>query len=385
MERMGVPYYSHELILSSMIAMLGLDETIDEITVSQRVSDDNFISGVYTNILKESTFYESTVLDRDMVQQLLQEFKREVIKGIDVLTKLKQTLLHSMAHILLLSAAITAGSQLEDLDYLINESKNEIIIFDSVSGGNGVSETVFEFLSDSTRFNVSEYLASDEKGESYRPRSFEEVGFELLLPCVNGVADRIFLFGESDQLMENEIRRKLNELKDKQATHTKAVERIKKYGKDKMYPIGIGYHAVDYSNDSHEADRFKEAANSCLHGCPECISIASKCHLGAFQEKYGVSKLVLDEFLIYMTREAIVDNLSQEEVLRIIDEKGFAILRGVCSIAQSCKSVSDKLDNTTLALDGKKTKQGLVKLSGHWLNFEISNGNLIYYYLLRAI
>jgi hypothetical protein len=51
-----------------------------------------------------------------------------------------------MAHVLLLAIAITSGSQLDDLDFLLREETNEVVVFDAVSGGNGSSETAFDFL-----------------------------------------------------------------------------------------------------------------------------------------------------------------------------------------------------------------------------------------------
>jgi hypothetical protein len=132
-----------------------------------------------------------------------------------------------LAHILLLAVAVTSGSQLDDLDYSLQDS--EVVIFDSVSGGNGSCETAFEFLSEAGTFNLEKYLGSEEREELYKPRNFDETAFEFLLPCLNGVSDRIFLFGKVEPF-ENEIRRKLSELKGKSTTHNASITRIRTYG-----------------------------------------------------------------------------------------------------------------------------------------------------------
>ena len=187
------------------------------------------------------------------------------------------------------------------MDYLVKEDDGEIVIFDSVSGGNGSSETAFEFLSETDTFSVEEYLQSEEREETYKPRNLDETAFEFLLPCLNSVADKVFLFSKLEPT-ENEIKRKLCELKDKEATHQNAIRRVREYGVMAIFPLSIGYHSVDYSTSHQEGDRFKEIATICIHGCPECISIGRKCQHSSFHERYNISKFAMDELLNYALR-----------------------------------------------------------------------------------
>jgi hypothetical protein len=384
MSNASMPSYNHELFLSSLIAAIGLDDPIDPQEVQRRLRSENLIPDAKTAIARELVFYETTNLDASAVARVFEEIQRINIGTTELRLHLRKIVLHSLAHVFLLAAAIASGSQLDDLDYLINDINNEVIVFDSVSGGNGASEAVFEFLTDKTKFSIKDYLASEERDESYRPKNFEEIAFEFLLPCINGVSDRIFLFGTTEPF-ESEIRRKLGELHEKESTHRRAITRIKEYGNASIYPIGVGYHGVDYSIEPQEADRFKETASVCLHGCPECISIAGKCHLGSFYEKYGISKLVLDRLLAHVMQKATLDKPSLNQILQTLSQHGYAILAGSCNDADSCKLLTDKLNSLALELDGQEVNEGHVKLAGHWIDLDSGSGQLRYCYMLKVI
>jgi hypothetical protein len=292
--------------------------------------------------------------------------------------------LHSLAHVLLLATAVTSGSQLDDLDYLIRPEHEEIVIFDSVSGGNGSSATAFEFLSEPGKFTVEMYWQSEEREEIYRPRNFDETAFEFLLPCINGVADRIFLFGKVSPL-ENEIKRKISELRDREKTHEMAIRRIREYGKSRLFPVGIGYHAIDYSNRPQEADRFKEIAGICLHGCPECISLGRKCHLGSFQEKYSISKYALDELVNYVLREVTLTEPSISDILCNLKNHGIVVVKGVCNDQEACSKLVDELNMLIMELTGREVNGGRVKFTGHWVNTDSTFEGLNYYYMFRVV
>lgn len=384
MTQVGLPSYHHELLLSSLIAVIGLDDPIDEITVLERLRSENLITNVNLALPRELAFYESAPPDGALVESMLTTLQAFDITEDSLRARLRQTLLHSLAHVFLLAVAVTSGSQLDDLDYLVKEESGEVVIFDAVSGGNGSSEAAFEFLSEAGKFSIKEYTESEEREEIYRPRNFDETAFEFLLPCINGVSDRVFFFSRVEPL-ESETKRKLSELRGKERTHQRAVGRIREYGNSRIFPIGIGYHAVDYSNESQEADRFKEAASICLHGCPECISIGRKCHLGSFYEKYGISKFALDELLSHLVQEAILGKSSSSQILTTLNEHGFAVLKGSCNDQQSCRELVNNLNAQVLELVGKKLNEGHVKFAGHWVNMDFASGELNYYYMLKVI
>jgi hypothetical protein len=384
MSNVGLPSYYHELLLSSLIAVVGLDNLVDEKTVLERLRSETLISDVNSALNRELEFYESGPPDVSMVENVLTALQALDITEDKLRMRLRKTILHSLAHVFLLAAAVTSGSQLDDLDYLVKEESEEVVVFDAVSGGNGSSEAAFEFLSEPGKFSIKEYLESEEREEIYRPRNFDETAFEFLLPCINGVADRVFFFGKV-QPLESEINRKLNELRDKETTHERAIRRIREYGNTRIFPIGIGYHAVDYSNRPHEADRFREAANICLHGCPECISIGRKCHLGSFYEKYGISKLVLDDLLNNLIQEVTISKPSPSQILDTLSKHGFVVIKGSCDEQHACQKLVNNLNAQVLELVGQEVNEGRVKFAGHWVNMDFASGELKYYFMLKVI
>lgn len=384
MSATGLPSYHHELILSAVIKALDLDNVTDETLVLAKLRSETLIPTVNALIDHELRFYESSAPTGDLLHEVLTALQSLEITQEKILVTLKQNILHSLAHLVLLAAAVTSGSELNDLDYLINKNTNEIILFDSVSGGNGSSETVFDFLSAANEFTISAYLDSEERQEIYKPRYFDETVFEFLLPCINGVSDRLFFFG-TIQPNERELRRKLNELREKENTHKSAISRIQAYGTDKLYPITIGYHAVDYTQNPQDAARFKEAATICLHGCPECISIGRKCHNGAFYEKYGISKLLLDELLSYLLREATIYEFSTKHIVNLLSKFGFAVINIKFQDKKTYQKVMDGIDRQLLELKEQQIDNKHIKYAGHWINLDLKDGKLNYYFMLKAI
>jgi hypothetical protein len=380
----GLPPYHHEPLLSALISATSLDGPMDEKTMMSKLKSEALISDVEAALNRELRFYESAPPDRGLVERAITILRDFTITENTLRGRLRGTVLHSLAHVLLLATAVTSSSQLEDLDYLINVENDEIVIFDAASGGNGSSETAFEFLSETGKFSIKEYLESEEREEIYRPRNFAETFFEILLPCINSVSDRIFLFGKmgSD---EKEIKRKLNELRDKETTHEEAVRRIRERGYTSIFPIGIGYHGVDYSDVPQEADRFKEVANICLHGCPECISISKKCQLGSFYEKYGISKIILDELLKYLMREATLSDPASSKIIGTLSEHGFAILKGSCDDKKTSAELVNRLNSQVLSLVGQEVDGGHIKFTGHWADVQLDSGKLIYYFMLMVV
>jgi hypothetical protein len=384
MSREGIPSYHHELLVSSLISAIHLDDLIDEKDAIKNLRSPLAIPDIISKIDRELVFYESSRPDITMITEMFKALQKVDINEESLESKLRATILHSMAHVLLLAIAITSGSQLDDLDYLLREETNEVVVFDAVSGGNGSSETAFDFLFEPGQFSVEEYLESEERQEIFKPRNLDETAFEILLPCINGVADRAFLFGKFNP-PENEIKRKLTDLKNKASTHAAAIARIKSYGSRSIFPLGIGYHGVDYSQLSMDADRFKETANICVHGCPECISIGRKCHVGSFFEKYNISKIALDELLNYLLKEAIVESFSESEIIKVLKSHGFAIIKLSCNDEKSCEEAAKELNSKILALSGQDLNGGHIKFAGHWVDVDISSGAVVYYYMLKVI
>ncbi len=377
-----LPPYHHEPVLSSLVNALGLDSTVDLDTINATMSDERFAERVLQEAAREQTLYESTPIDATRLTQAIHEVAESEISQDDVKLHTSSAVMHTLAHSILLACAVTSGSQLEDLDYIVGE--DEVVIFDSASGGNGSCAMCFQFLSTSGSFSLKEYLGSEEWKEIHRPRNFDETLFELLLPCLNGVSDRSFFFGHVLP-REAETRRKIIELEEKENTHRRAVERFREYGLESAYPTSIGFHAVDYSTDPSDADRFKEVASICLHGCPECISLGSKCVAGSFRERYSVSKYALDRLLLMRMQPFIVNNLDKAGILERLGQDGLAILRVLCQSSEDYDDVTDGAMELILDIAGQNVDGKYVKFAGHWADLDYDTSGLAYYYLLAVV
>ena len=126
-------------------------------------------------------------------------------------------------------------------------------------------------------------------------------------------------------------------------------------------------------------------ANICHHGCPECISIGSKCHLGSFYEKYGINKIVLDELLRNILQEATLDDFNKDQVLQLLEKYDYAVVKGAFDKYNSYEDMLKKMDSSVLELSGIGSTKGHIKYSGHWPYLDSFNNTLYYYYLLRVV
>src|SRR5207245_408578 len=109
---------------------------------------------------------------------------RQSIELQTIRNEIKNRLLHSLAHNLLIAGCVTAGCLPSDLEYLI--SNDEIVLFDSVDGGNGSSAMIFDFVSSRDSFSLADVEEESTKERTFRPKYFDEAFAELMLPCQQG-------------------------------------------------------------------------------------------------------------------------------------------------------------------------------------------------------
>ncbi len=377
-----LPLYNHELILSALVKSIGLDAIQDWQTVNGLMRDPAMTQRVLQEIAREQAFYESPPLALPRQLRITSDVFDANLTEAELRGHSRVVLLHSLAHVILLGCAVTSGSHLDDIDYIVKD--NEVIVFDSVSGGNGSSAMAFEFLSAPGTFKLEEYLGTEEREELYRPRYMDETLLELLLPCPNGIADRAFLFG-TVYPSEMGIVRKIAELRDKQNTHSRAIERLRQYGVQSLYPVGIGYHAIDYSRTPQDADRFKETSSVCLHGCPECISLGRKCSAGSFRERFSVSKYSLDRWFANAISPFIRDEPHADTLQEGLREHGLAILRVRCPSSADYQTRTKGAMEMILGIAGSNLNGKHVKFAGHWIDIDRETQELTYYYLLTVI
>jgi hypothetical protein len=84
-------------------------------------------------------------------------------------------------------------------------------------------------------------------------------------------------------------------------------------------------------------------------------------------------------------KDSTLSEPSTDEVLATLKKRGFAIVKASCDERQTCKKVVDRLSAIVLELVGEEINGSHIKLSGHWVNMDLTSGALSYYYMLRVI
>lgn len=372
MKKKGIPIYNLERILSGIIKGLNMEGTQKfDLSLIKNVFDtENIINLIY----EESKYYEGFELDFEKVKEILNELNNWEIKVEDIKRYVYEVLIHTAAHTILIAGCITSGSLFDDIEYIIKG--NEVILFDSVNGGNGTSEMIFEFLS-SDEFDIKPSEAPD---IIYRPKYFDEIITELLLPCSNSIAERVFHL-KLPEPKDKEFQRRLTELHRLEKTHTKELNKIQLHDIYDLFPLSIGYHAVD-SENIQDAEKFKELVSFCVHGCPECIIIGSKCKVGAFLGRYHVSKALFDELFTYITQCVTLNyDSSRSKIEESLRSHGVVILKG----KSERNDVRDNILGIAAELDALKIGEGFVKFAGFWIDVPLGENKLIYSAMLVVI
>jgi hypothetical protein len=362
----GIPAYHMEPSLSGVIAALGLDsaEFSFEAKVKQVLSRD-WIESAVRNTLDEGTrYYERFKIDPDRLRQSFENLASSALSAETFRQEVRSRLLHSMAHVILIASCVTSGSGFMDLKYLIG--KNEILIFDSVNGGNGSSEMVFEYSS-AEDFKVVEESQELERQSVYKPKHLDEALTELLLPCQQGVTERLFVRGLSAPTYR-EIKRRTMALRLQEDTYREQYSKLSSLGIQSAFPGSVGRHiALSMNLDHQSAERLREVFGICIHGCPDCISLGNKCDAGGFEERYQISKALIDEYVRFMTQDITLPyNATGAEIDQKLRTHGAAILFGTTD-----SKPEDPHENTrqrAMELDGKKVDKGYIKFAGLWID-----------------
>jgi hypothetical protein len=380
----GMPSYHLEPILSGLIHGIGLDEPTAEIIVVM----DNFSKGGWiadaeqTTMTEGSRYYERFDVQQRRLRALYDSLAKKRIDGSVLRNEFKQRLMHSFAHILLIAGCITSGCLPQDLEYLIRN--DEVVLFDSVDGGNGSSEMIFDVSGAKESFSITEDEDAS-KGRIYRPRYFDEALAELLLPCQQGVAERIF-HGALPVPGHQEIRRRILALDKQKESYAEAIKYIEKIGAENCFRSSLGYHqALSLDLPMREAERLKEALGICLHGCPDCLVLGNKCDEGGFLEKFHISKVLLDEYFRFMTGEVTVDYITKySSIESLLSNRGVAILVGRENKSNDGK-ISEKLHERVAQLDGRKVGEKFVKFAGFWVDCAVGSEEVCYSAVLVLI
>jgi len=368
----GRSIFELELWLSGIIKTLRLDsidDSFDYDEVLENLSTSQFRDTFQQNIFQEITYYSH---QPNIPSELISTFSVEIssfkITLDDITSKIKNVLKTSLSYLIYMSALITSGSTSKDLDFIYPKKSNEIIIYDSVSYGNGASKLIYNYL-----IGENTHISQE---QGLRPKYFQETFFELLQPCSQGTADRIFFQNLHDafsNFTKNDIiSYRLDELLDQKNSALAEFNQIKLSKIQNMVPISIGKRPLekpDGPNDE-ENKKIQEIAHICIHGCPECILLNSYSgpSIPAL-ERFHVSKYLVDLYFKFITEKIRVgSNETLPNIEKIINQFGMVI---ISQKGNNIKQNFDSLLRKVNSLIGEKFNGKLIKFSGIWFDSQI--------------
>ena len=365
-----------ELWLSGIIKTLELDsidDSFDYNVVLESLSTKKFQEDYTNYITREIGYYSHRPrnIDPNIINIFSQEISSLTITIEDINSKVRDLLKISLSYLVYMSGLITSGSTNNDLDFIYpRESEDEIILFDNVSNGNGASKLINNYLiGKNTSFSQEQGL---------RPKYFQETLFELLQPCSQGIADRIFFQNLNDEFSNftnnDLITYRLNELSEDNASSPHEFNQIKQSGIKNLVPISIGKRPLikpDGTNDDIENKKIQEIAHVCIHGCPECLLLNSYSGLSIPRlERFYVSKYLVDlyfKFIIKKIKAGLNDSISDIE--KIVNQYGVVIFSQ--KINDTMNDFNPLLKKVN-SLIGEKVNGKLLKFSGIWFDCPIS-------------
>jgi len=133
--------------LTSCIAVFSegnsIDTYADAVEAFQGINDrrDDAL-----NMLQELRGEDLSNEQKDNMDEILTYLSSITFEKGAFLGHIKKLFLHSLAHSLKISSILTLGVSEYDLGYFYDEHLNQIVIFDTVRGGNGCCETLFRKL-----------------------------------------------------------------------------------------------------------------------------------------------------------------------------------------------------------------------------------------------
>ena len=362
-----------ELWLSATIKSLELDsitKSFDYKEINNKLADTSFENNFNSKITDELQFYERDPPGLDPVNQaqaisnVSSEISKIRISEDDLKSKIKSLIKNSLCYLLHQSGLVTSGSTSQDIGFVTpTEDSNEILIYDNVHGGNGASKLINDYL-------IGQH-------ESYsplhgvRPKYFQEVFFELLQPCSQGTADRIFFQNLENAITKssnNFISEKIDEIKQRKQNSNAEYEYIENLGIQNMFPLSIGKRSLP--TETNENKIIQEAANICVHGCFECaLLLGNYSGIGGPKlERYNTSKNLIDLYFRFQTDKIRIDyDQSVNEIIAFLKKNNMVII----SKRGSQQNGFDDLIAKMNLLIGEEEDNKLVKFSGLWFDCPI--------------
>lgn len=381
--------YELELWLSGIIKTLRLDSidsSFDYTKALQNLSTQQFRDGFENDIIREIGYYSHSPrnIGPDIITTISQEISKLNITRDELEDKIKNLLKISLSYLIYMSGLITSGSTNTDLNFIYPRGlENEIVLYDSVSNGNGASKLISNYLIGKN--------SSTSQEQGLRPKYFQETLFELLQPCSQGIAERIFFQDLHDVFSEftknDLITYRLKELQDQNDSSINEFNQIKQSRIENMVPFSIGKRPLvrpDGTDDGTENKKIQEIAHICVHGCPECLLLNSYSgpSIPRF-ERFYVSKYLVDLYFKFITQKIRVDfNENISNIEKILNQYDVVI------IVQKINGIThnfNKLLTKVNSLIGEKFNNKLVKFSGIWIDCPITNSPEIEISVLMSV
>ncbi len=384
MTRHGLPSYHLEPILSGIISSLGLDRTdIDMDSIMQLFSAASWIPNAVQTTMDQGTIYfERFDVQQQKLLELYSDVSHRTLDWTTLRRQLKGALIHSMAHNLLIAGCVTSGCIPQDLKYIVGE--DEVLIFDSADGGNGSSEMIFEFCSSGGPLDIGENEEESGRETIFKPKYLDDALADMLLPCQQGVAERVFHGGFSTPRYQ-EIQRRFKALENQKDSYSREYGLISELGVQNCFVSSIGYHvALARQLPEREADRLKEALGICVHGCPDCLVLGNKCNDGGFLERYHVSKVIVDEYFRFKTRNVSAQYDTDDKTIEsVLTENNVIIL--TARIPRGTEGDGDKQQDRVSELIGRRIGDKYIKFAGFWLDNPLASDEIYYKAMLGLV
>ena len=365
--------WENDLWSSGFIKSLELDSIgsyFDYQNTLTTITNTDFEQKLIDNIIEECGFFEKPPdnVTPDLIRNVLNEVRTNLtITDSEIIIKIKELLKRSLSYLVYTAGCLIAGSSQDEIGFVPpnNTSPNEMIVFDTTSGGNGASELIYNFLvakksAKSTTINPN---------KAVKATYFEEAFYELLLPCQQGIADRIF-FQDYGSLFQNTFQKnnliitnleRINEETDLAPTEFAYVSRA---GIENMYPLSVGKRD---SRDTHQ--KIQQIASICIHGCFDCLLLNESFGHIRSSEKFFVSKYLVDLYFKFLTNKLRIDSSSPLTDIETILKKEKMVL--LVKKIDNANNTFQELFLKTDQLLGKKIDNKLVKLCGFWFDCPI--------------
>ena len=374
-----------ELWLSGIIKSLGLDSittSFDYKKIHDRLNETDVENRFTTFVNEEIGFYMPTPagLEQSQNHQIYAEIRNITISEEELKLKIKSLIKNSLSYLVYQTGLITSGSTGMDMGFIHpGEDSNEILIYDDVNGGNGASKLIHD------------YLIGEQKSYSpmsgVRPKFFQEIFFELLQPCSQGTADRIFfrnLAGGFVNFSKNDITTKFKEIEEQRKDSPAEFTQVINAGIDNMFPYAIGKRALP--NETDENKKIQEIANICIHGCFECGLLQGNYSgiKGPQLEKFYVSKQLLDMYFRFHTariRRGV--DTSVEDIIDFLDKDSSHMV--ILSQTSADPNDFNRLIAKLNLLLGEEENNMLLKFSGMWFDCPISSTEIEMSILLAMV